>query len=195
MLPEELVSITEKDLCKCRQKVSHCRYRFSLLTSNTFPLQVQTLGPNRFSSVTISATTVLGWIVAEPLPMTLRAELPWSWEPCQVSRMVGFTPRANVLRVSSQPRRFVEQNDKGTEGFGLLAPSLEFSRKVLGSRERFDMPPPPSPHFWPKGIFQRRGVGVYIWRPCAAGILYAPPFYTPPTPRRVFSGVGGGGGV
>ena len=53
--------------------------------------------------------------------------------------------------------------------------------------------PPPLPHFWPKGIFQGRGVGVYILRPHTAGILYAPPFYTPPTPRRVFSGVGGVG--
>ena len=34
---------------------------------------------------------------------------------------------------------------------------------------------------------------MYILRPHAAGILYAPPFYTPPTPRRVFSGVWGGG--
>ena len=63
------------------------------------------------------------------------------------------------------------------------------------SRENYIPPPPPPPHFWPKGIFQGRGVGVYILRPHAAGILYAPPFYTPPTPRRVFSGVGGGGGV
>ena len=49
-------------------------------------------------------------------------------------------------------------------------------------------------HFWPKGIFRGRGVGVYILRPHAAGILYhPPPFYTPPTPRRVFQGWGGGG--
>ena len=34
---------------------------------------------------------------------------------------------------------------------------------------------------------------MYILRPHAAGILYPPPFYTPPTPRRVFSGVGGWG--
>ena len=35
---------------------------------------------------------------------------------------------------------------------------------------------------------------MYILRAHAAGILYAPPpFYTPPTPRRVFSGVGGVG--
>ena len=55
-------------------------------------------------------------------------------------------------------------------------------------------PPPPSPHFWPKGIFQGRGMGVYILSPHAAGILYAPPpFIHPPTPRRVFSGVGGVG--
>ena len=41
-------------------------------------------------------------------------------------------------------------------------------------------------------IFQGEG-GVYILQPPAAGFLYAPPlFYTPPTPRRVFSGVGGG---
>ena len=32
---------------------------------------------------------------------------------------------------------------------------------------------------------------MYILRPRAAGILYAPPFYIPPTPRRVVSGVGG----
>ena len=37
-------------------------------------------------------------------------------------------------------------------------------------------------------------MGVYILRPHAAGILYAPPpFYTPPNSRRVFSGVGGWG--
>ena len=45
-----------------------------------------------------------------------------------------------------------------------------------------DYIPPPSPHFWPEGIFQGRGVGVYILRPHAAGSLYAPPFYTPPPP-------------
>ena len=53
--------------------------------------------------------------------------------------------------------------------------------------------PPPSPHFWPKGVFLGRGAGVYILRPRAAGSLYAPLFYTPPTPRRVFSGEGGWG--
>ena len=51
--------------------------------------------------------------------------------------------------------------------------------------------PPPFPHFRPEGNFQGRGVGVYILRPHAARIFYAPPFSTPPTPRRVFSEVGG----
>ena len=52
-------------------------------------------------------------------------------------------------------------------------------------------PPPPTPISGHKAFFRGGGVGVYILRPHAAGILYAPPFYTPPTPRRVFSGVGG----
>ena len=36
---------------------------------------------------------------------------------------------------------------------------------------------------------------MYILSPHAAEILYAPPFYTPPTPRTVFSGVGGWGRI
>ena len=53
--------------------------------------------------------------------------------------------------------------------------------------------PPPSPHFWPKGILQGRGVGVYILRPHAAGILYPPPFIHPPPLGGYFQGWGGGG--
>ena len=53
--------------------------------------------------------------------------------------------------------------------------------------------PPPPTISWPKGIFQERGVGVYILRAHAAGIYAPPPFYTPPTLGRVFSGVGGWG--
>ena len=47
------------------------------------------------------------------------------------------------------------------------------------SREKVYTPPPHP--FCPEGIFQGRGVGVYILRPPAAGILYAPPplLYTP----------------
>ena len=51
-------------------------------------------------------------------------------------------------------------------------------------------PPPPSPNFWPRGHFSVRG--MYIREAPAAGISYAPRlFYAPPTPRKVFSGVGG----
>ena len=42
-----------------------------------------------------------------------------------------------------------------------------------------------------EGIFKGEG-GVYILKPPMAGVLYSPPLvYAPPTPRRVFSGVGG----
>ena len=56
---------------------------------------------------------------------------------------------------------------------------------------------PHPPHFWLKGIFPGRGVGVYILSPYAAGIFSPPPppVFHPPTPRRVFSGVGGWGCV
>ena len=50
----------------------------------------------------------------------------------------------------------------------------------------------PPPLFWPKGIFQGRGVGVYILRPHAAGILYPPPFIRPPPLGGCFQGWGGG---
>ena len=54
-------------------------------------------------------------------------------------------------------------------------------------------PHPPSPQVFAKRHFSGEGGGVYILSPHAAGILYPPPFYTAPTPRRVFSGVGGWG--
>ena len=38
------------------------------------------------------------------------------------------------------------------------------------------------------GHFSGEGMGVHIWRPYAAGLLYAPPsLIQPPTPSRVFS--------
>ena len=46
--------------------------------------------------------------------------------------------------------------------------------------------PPPPPISGQKAFSGGGGWGVYILRPHAAGI-YTPPFYTPPTPRRVFS--------
>ena len=48
-----------------------------------------------------------------------------------------------------------------------------------------------------KAFFRGGGVGgVYFEAPRVRNFIRPPPpFYTPPTPRRVFSGVGGGGGV
>ena len=53
-------------------------------------------------------------------------------------------------------------------------------------------PPHSPPHFWLNGTFQRSGVGVYILRPHAAGILYAPPplFMHPPPLEGSFQGWG-----
>ena len=39
------------------------------------------------------------------------------------------------------------------------------------------------------------GGGVYFEAPRGRNFIRPPPFYTPPTPRRVFSGWGGGGRV
>ena len=36
VLPEELIAITETDLCEFQQKISHYRYRFSLEISINF---------------------------------------------------------------------------------------------------------------------------------------------------------------
>ena len=41
------------------------------------------------------------------------------------------------------------------------------------------------------GIFQGGGWGCIFWGPTRQEFYTPPPFYTPPTPRRVFSGVGG----
>ena len=57
VLPEELTSISETDLWKSLQKVSHCRYRFSV-EFKEFPLQIQSTGSKQIDSVMISATTV-----------------------------------------------------------------------------------------------------------------------------------------
>ena len=69
---------------------------------------------------------------------------------------------------------------------------LWFSRVFFPGKNYIRLPP--SPPFWPDRPFLgREGGGVYISSPPAAGILYAPLFYTPPIPRRVFPGVRGGG--
>ena len=61
--------------------------------------------------------------------------------------------------------------------------------------ERNYIRPPPLPPISPRRPFSERwGGGVYTLKPPAAGFYTPPLFYTPPTPRRVFSGVGGGWG-
>ena len=62
------------------------------------------------------------------------------------------------------------------------------------SRERLYTPPPSSP-FLAKRHFSGEGGGsVYFEAPRGRNFIRPPPpFYTPPTPRRVFSGVGGWG--
>ena len=53
--------------------------------------------------------------------------------------------------------------------------------RLLTSREKLHTPPP-SPPFLAKRHFSGEGVGVYILRPHAAGILYAPPPLYAPRP-------------
>ena len=49
----------------------------------------------------------------------------------------------------------------------------------------------PPPNFWTEGIFRGGGGPGCTLKPPAAGIFYASPLlYTPPTPRKLFSGVG-----
>ena len=53
---------------------------------------------------------------------------------------------------------------------------------------RFLLPPPP--RSWPEGIFKVEGGGVHFEAPLWQD-FYPPPSFTPPAPRRVFSGLGG----
>ena len=58
----------------------------------------------------------------------------------------------------------------------LCAP-LASPSKQKKSREKLYTHPPPFPCFWPKGMLQGMGVGVYILSPHAAGILHPPLLY------------------
>ena len=54
--------------------------------------------------------------------------------------------------------------------------------------------PPPLPPFLAIRHFSGEGGGgVYFEAPRGRNFIPPPPFYTPPTPRRVISGVGGVG--
>ena len=54
--------------------------------------------------------------------------------------------------------------------------------------------PPPSPHFWPEGIFQGRGGGgVCFEAPRGRNFIRPPPFIHPPPLEGYFRGGGGWG--
>ena len=66
----------------------------------------------------------------------------------------------------------------------LLYPSCGCQASIQGEI----LYPPPLPPCLAIGICSGMGVGVHILVAPAAEIVYAPLFYTPPTPRRAFSG-------
>ena len=128
-----------------------------------------------------------------------RSTFQWKKKGFSVKRGEAIQWIRGLVRISTgkaiQWRAFghsLNRRTLKTEKLLSSSPSRK-SAPALGNPGRNCIrPPPPSPHFWPKGIFQGRGVGVYILRPHAAGILYAP-LYTPPTLGGYFQGWGGGG--
>ena len=54
-------------------------------------------------------------------------------------------------------------------------------------------PTPPPPFLAKRHFSGEGGGGVYFEAPRARNFIPPPPFYAPPTPRRVFSGMGGWG--
>ena len=83
---------------------------------------------------------------------------------------------------------FYRRNPKGDGGQGTGQKCNDNN-----SRERL-YTPPPSPHFWPEGIFQGRGGGC-IFRGPTRQEFYTPPppFIRPPPLEGYFQGWGGGG--
>ena len=73
--------------------------------------------------------------------------------------------------------------------------SSESPCKWMFPGRNYKRPPPPFPPISARRPFAETGggAGLYILKPPAAGFYTPPLFYTPPTPRRVFSGVWGWG--
>ena len=94
------------------------------------------------------------------------ASAPTDATDCQVLSMLSAT-QSTAARVLSQPA----------------------SRKNNFQGEIIYAPPP----FGQKAILRGRGGGVYILNPPWQDFYTPPSFIRPPTPRRIFSGVGGWG--
>ena len=62
---------------------------------------------------------------------------------------------------------------------------------LAGRRNLNHIRPPPTPMSGRKAFFSGGGVGVYMLGPTRQEFYTPPPLYTPPTPRRVLSWVGG----
>ena len=91
-------------------------------------------------------------------------------------------------RVKMQTQGFLDLSD-APPNLEYLFQFFELSTK---SGEKL-YTPPPSPIFGQKGNFGGEGGGCIFWSPPRQEFYTPPLFYTPPTPRRVFSGWGGGG--
>ena len=61
------------------------------------------------------------------------------------------------------------------------------------SRKTHVRPPPPCPLSCPEGVFKGKGGGGTLWSPPRQKVYTLPSFIRPPTPRRIFSRIGGVG--
>ena len=115
------------------------------------------------------------------------------------------TETARILKKSAVASAVNSAGKQGTAGETLGA--VLGGRCLWKSRETTLLPaippamqgeilytPPPLPPFLAKRHFPvEGGGGVYFEAPRGRNFIRPPPLYTPPTPRRVFSGVGGWG--
>ena len=76
-------------------------------------------------------------------------------------------------------------------GKGRRRPSRWRGVSFFTPREKLYTPPPPLPPFLAKRHFAGEGGGGVYSAPSHNRNFIPPPFYTPPTPTKVFSGVGG----
>ena len=122
---------------------------------------------------------------------------PRSWQSASCSD-AGDLQASERCKLSRKCRRLLNQGvlgHKGTElrRYGALDINKDFStppfNKYYLYPERNYIRPPPSPISDQRHFSGERGGGVYS-EPPRGRYFIRPPLYTPPTPRRVFSGVG-----